>query len=96
MDSFVCISRRPSGQLEALEVAKQIHRLKEVRQLEDGTIGGSSITVGDEIVGYAIDAPLIQVNEAWPVTRVEDMGVVQSAHQLANGRLWLPPARRTP
>ena len=87
---FVCLHRSLGGQLEALEIAKQIHRLKDVHQLEDGTIGGNSIKVGDEIVGYAIDAPLIQTNDAWPVTRVKDMVVVQSAHQLANGQLWLP------
>jgi hypothetical protein len=87
---FVCLHRRPKSQLEALEVAKQIHQLNEIHQLEDGTIGGNSVKVGDEIVGYAIDASLIQVNKAWPVTRVKDMGAVQSAYQLANSQLWLP------
>ena len=87
---FVCLHRRPNSQLEALEVAKQIHQLNEIHQLEDGTIGGNSVKVGDEIVGHAIDAPLIQVNDTWPATRVKDMVIVQSAHQLANGRLWLP------
>ncbi|MDD9974899.1 MAG: hypothetical protein OXU27_12880 [Candidatus Poribacteria bacterium] len=86
---FVCIHRQPSSQLESLEIVKQIHRLREVRQLEDGPVGGNSIKVGNEIVGYAIDAPLIQVNEAWPVTRVKDMVLVQSAHRLANGHLSL-------
>lgn len=86
---FVCLYRQPISQLESLEIAKQLHRFKEVRRLEDGMIGGNSIKVGDEIVGYAIDAPLIQINESWSVTRVKDMVVVQSAHQLANGRLWL-------
>ena len=91
---FVCLYRRPKSQLEALEVAKQIHRLKEIRQIEDGTIGGNPVKVGDEIVGYAINAPLIQVNEAWSATRVKDLVVVQSAHQLANSQLWLPRQER--
>lgn len=91
---FVCIYRQPGSQLESLEIAKQIHQLREVHQLEDGTVGGNSIKVGNEIVGYAIDAPLIQANEAWPVTRVKDMVVVQSAHQLTNSHLWLSRQER--
>ena len=87
---FVCLHRCPNSQLEALEVAKRIHQLNDIYQLEDGTIGGNSIRIGDEIVGYAIDAPLTPVNNAWPVARVKDMVIVQSAYQLANGRLWLP------
>ncbi len=87
--TFVCLRRRPNSELEALEIAKQINQLKEIRQLEDGTVGGNSIKVGDEIVGHAVNAPLTQVNDSWPVTRVKDLVVVQSAHQLINSQLWL-------
>lgn len=88
--TFVCLHRRPNSELEATEVAKQIHRSKGVRQLESGLLGGNSIDVGTAPVGSAIDAPLIQADSAWPVSRVKDMVVVQSGHQLANGKLWLP------
>ena len=88
--TFVCLHRRPNSELEATEVAKQIHQSKGVRQLESGLLGGNSIEVGTECVGYAIDAPLIQADSAWPVSRVKDMVVVQSGHQLVNGKLWLP------
>ena len=93
---FVCLNRRPISELEALEIAKDIHNLKDIRQLEDGIIDGNPIRIGKEIVGYAIDAPLAQANSAWPVSRVKDMTVVQIAHQLAKGKLWLPPPRRSP
>ncbi len=86
---FVCLSRCPHSELEALEFAKQINKLTKIRKLEDGPVGGNSIIVGDEIVGYALDAPLIQKNNSWSVTRVKDIVLVQSAYQLANGQLWL-------
>ena len=87
---FVCLNRRPISELEALEIAKDIHSLKDIRQLEDGIVDGNPIKIGKEIVGYAIDAPLTQTSSAWPVSRVKDMTVVQTAHQLTNGKLWLP------
>lgn len=37
-----------------------------------------------------MDAPLPDAEEGWPVCRVKDLGVVQAAHQLANGILRLP------
>ena len=86
---FICLRRRPDSELEVLEIAKKINQLKEIRQLEDGPVGGNSIKVGDEIVGHVLDAPLIQINESWSVTRVKDIVAVQSAYQLANGQLWL-------
>lgn len=92
---FVCLHRRPNSELEAREIAKQIHQVRDIRQLEAGPLGGNVIEVGTERVGYAIDASLIQADSAWPVSRVKDMVVVQSAHQLANGKLWLP-RQRTP
>lgn len=86
---FICLRRPPNSKLESLEMAKQINQLKDVCKLEDGPVGGNSIKVGDEIVGHLLDAPLIQINKSWSVTRVKDMVVVQSAYQLANGQLWL-------
>ncbi len=88
--TFVCLHRRPAGVLEALEIANQIHRLKDIRQLESGITGGNPIKVDIEPVGYAMNAPCPDVDEGWIVCRVKDMGLVQSAYQLANGSLRLP------
>ena len=88
--TFVCLHRRPARELEAHEIAKQIYHLKDLRQLESEPIGGNSIKVGQETLGYAIDAQLIRANSVWPVSCVKDMVAVQSAHQLAMGNLWLP------
>ena len=47
--TFVSLHRRPDNHLEAVEMAKEIHGLKSIRQLEDPPIGGNSIKVGNEI-----------------------------------------------
>ena len=88
--TFVCLHRRPARELEAHEIAKQISQLKDLRQLESELIGGNPIKVGQETLGYAVDAQLIRANSVWPVSCVKDMVAVQSAHQLAMGKLWLP------
>ena len=88
--TFVCLHRRPESILEALEIANQIHRLKDIRQLESGITGGDPIKVGAKPVGYAMNTPLPDFEEGWAVCRVKDMGLLQSAYQLANGHLKLP------
>ena len=88
---FVCLTRCPNGELEALEIAKKFHRLENIRQLNDDTLsGGERLQIGDEVIGHVISAPIIQGNAGWPLSRVKDMGVVQSAHCLANGLIRLP------
>ena len=88
--AFVCLTRGPDGELEALEIARAIPRFKEIRQLEDGINRGNSIQIGDDIIGHAISAPLASDEVGWPVSRIKDITVVQSAYQLANGQLQLP------
>ena len=89
--TFVCLERCPHGELEALEIAKGIHTSKNIRQLDDDTLsGGESLQIGDEVIGHVISAPIIQSDAGWPLSRVKDMSVVQSAHQLANGLVRIP------
>ncbi|RKU34026.1 hypothetical protein C6495_08605 [Candidatus Poribacteria bacterium] len=88
--TFICLHRRPASVLEAREIANQIYLLGDIRRLEDGITGGNPVKIGRETVGYAMDAPLPDAEEGWPVCRVKDLGVVQAAHQLANGILRLP------
>ncbi len=87
---FVCLHRRPAGGLDVLEIANQIHRIRDIRRLENGVTGGNPIKVGDETIGYAIDAPLPDAEAGWNVCRVKDIGIVQTAYQLAHGQLRLP------
>ena len=88
--TFVCLRRRPDSHLEAVEIAKWVQRLGEVRKLEDPPIGGNPIKVGDEIVGYALNCPL---EEIWSTSRIKDLTLIQSAYHLANGCVWLPGLR---
>jgi hypothetical protein len=90
---FVSLNRRPTSSLEGMMLAREISRHWDngnVRKLEDGPIGGESIRIGDDTLGAILDGPL--PNEGpWPISRISDLAIAQTAHQLvANNRLWLP------
>ena len=88
---FVCLKRCLHGELEALEIAKELYRLKSIRQLDDGTLsGGDPLQVGDEVIGHVISSSIVQSDAGWPLSRVKDMNVVQSAHHLAKGLIRIP------
>lgn len=92
---FICLRRCPDRELEALEVVKQIHSFKDIKSLEDGANMGNSICIGDDIVGFAISVSLPDGALAWPVSRIRDVTVLQSAYQLTNKQLRLP-RQKTP
>ena len=85
--TFVCLHRRSESHLEALEIAKSIQHLQNVRQFEDPPIGGNAIKVGNEIVGSALNCPL---EEIWTASRIREFALLQCAYHLANGDVWLP------
>ena len=85
--TFVCLYSRPESHLEALEIAKSVQRLINVKKLEDPPIGGDLIKIGDEVVGSALDCDL---RYPWGATRVQELSLIQSAYHLAKGHLWLP------
>ncbi|MDE0314611.1 MAG: hypothetical protein OXM61_06895 [Candidatus Poribacteria bacterium] len=87
--TFIPLDYRPRSVIEALETVNVIHKIKRIRQLEDGPIGGDLIKVGDDIVGHALNCPL-QMNSPWEVVRIKEMALIQSAYRLANGEMWLP------
>ena len=89
--TFVCLHRRPNSHLEAVEIAKYIQRLQNVRKFEDPPIGGNPIKVGDEMVGSALNCPLQGV---WVTTRIRKLELIQSSYHLANGQLWLPEQQK--
>ena len=88
--TFVCLNRPMDGELEALEIAKIVSGFNDIRQFEDGINSGNSICVGDDVVGFAISAPIVSGAVGWPISRIKDITVIQSAYQLANGHLQLP------
>ena len=88
--TFVCLERCSDGELEAQEIAKVIRGIKDIRCLEDGINRGNPIHIGDDVVGFVISAPLTSGAVGWPISRIRDITVIQSAYQLANGQLQLP------
>ena len=42
------------------------------------------------VIGHVISASIAQSDAGWPLSRVKDISVVQSAHQLANGLVRIP------
>ena len=87
--TFIPLNCRPRSVIEALEIANAINRIKKRRRLEDEPSGGDLLKVGDTSFGHALNCPL-QMNSPWEVVRIKEMALIQSAHRLANGEMWLP------
>ena len=90
---FVVLNERPSHPYFGVVIAQQIRHLmssREVRQLDEGPVGGSVLRFGGNIVGQAIEAPLPS-SGSWKLARIVDLSLAQTAFQLATrGRIWLP------
>ena len=43
---FVCLTRHPDGELEAVEIVKALHKIKDIQRLEDGISRGEPICIG--------------------------------------------------
>ena len=87
--TFVSLNHRPRGVLEALEIVNNTYRLDSIRRLEDEPSGGDPLKVGDEILGHVLNCPL-WTDSAWEAVRIKEMALIQSAHRLAKGEMWLP------
>ena len=87
--TFISLNHRPGNVLEAFEIANTIHRVKKGRRLEDEPSGGNLLKVGDEPLGHALNCPL-WIDRAWEAVRIKEMALIQSAHRLADGEVWLP------
>ena len=86
---FISLNYRPRSVLEALEIVNNTYRLDSVRRLEDEPSGGNLLKVGDDSIGHALNCAL-QIDSAWEAVRIKEMALIQSAHRLANGEMWLP------
>ena len=90
--TFVVLNERPSSPMTGSVAATQIRRLQEgkLRKLEDGPLGGSLVHFGDDVIGYAMDAPIPEQGP-WNLARVKDGALAQVAYQMAERDLiWLP------
>lgn len=94
--TFVVLNERPSSTMTGASTAVQIQQLKQgnLRNLEDGPLGGSLFHFGDDVIGYAMDAPLPKEGP-WNLARIRDGALAQSAYQMTNcGIIWLPGTNR--
>ncbi|MFC1910583.1 hypothetical protein ACFLXC_04790 [Chloroflexota bacterium] len=90
--TFVVLNERPSSTMTGSSAATQIHQLKKgnLRKLEDGPLGGSMFHFGDDVIGYAFDAPIPEKGP-WNLARIKDGALAQVAYQMVNNNLvWLP------
>ena len=91
--TFVILNKPPEYSAHAAAIATQVQKLSNdnaIRRLDDRPVGGTQITIGNEIVGQVMYAPLPK-NGSWKVLRVVDLSLAQSAYQLATRqRVWLP------
>ena len=94
--TFVVLESAPDHPGISLVVARKIRELidsQSMQRLEGFPLGGTYITVGGDLMGYALDVPLPS-SGSWKVARIVDLSLAQSAYQLAeNDRIWLPAQR---
>ena len=91
--TFVVLNKSPEYPAYSAVIAQQIRRLikdNAIRSIEDSPVGGTNITVGGELVGQAINAPLPR-SGSWKLARIADLSLAQTAYQLADKKsVWLP------
>ncbi len=100
--AYSSLAQRPYGFAHASILASKITGSDHIRQIEDGPYGGTSLIVGDDVVGEMITAPQQTSGEVWGAVRISDYAVAQTADALTQSKLWLPaiasplPLRTTP
>jgi len=87
---FVSLRRRPQSFVHAAETAKSIRAAELIRRIDEGPYGGAPLMVGDEVEGEILTPPCAENGETWAGVRVSDFSLAQTAHALADSRLWLP------
>ena len=88
---FAILESQPESAVASELIANMINgaiRSGEIRRLEDISLGGSSIRVGDTSAGQLIDCP-IPASGPWTMAGIDDVSLAQSAYHLARGKIAL-------
>ena len=93
VNHFVSLRRRPQRFAHASALANRLLDVKQLRRLEDGPYGGTSLMVGKELSGEVISTPLGQERENWGAVRLADHSLAQTAYALSHSMLWLPGSK---
>ena len=89
--TFVMLNQQPQDAISGEQIAEAISKMVDgdaVRTLEGGPYGGTRIVIGATTYGEAVNGPLPE-RGAWQIAGIRDISLAQTAHQLANGRLWV-------
>ena len=81
---FVSLDRVPESDLEAVYIGR-VARQGRANKLEDGPYGGTSMLVGDSVIGHVLDCPLSSV---WIAAAGSDALLLQASWQLIRGKFW--------
>ena len=82
---FVSLDDVPDSDLEAAYIGRVVRQLK-ANKLEDGPYGGTSLRIGDSVIGSVLDCPLS--SDQWMAAAGSDPLLLQTSWQLAHGKLW--------
>ena len=87
---FTSLRHRPSDFADANAMTTSITGHENIRGLDDGPYGGTSLMVGDEIEGEMLSSPLAEDTDNWGSVRLMDYSVAQTAYELSQSSLALP------
>ena len=87
---FTSLRHRPHGFAEARVISGSITSYDSIRAIDDGPYGGTSLMVGDDVVGEMLSSPLIDDAGNWGGLRLMDYSLAQTAYELSQSRIWLP------
>ena len=88
---FAILESQPVSTVASELIAEEITRTIRsggIRRLEDVSLGGSSIRLGDVSAGILIDCPLPE-SGPWTMAGIDDVSLAQSAYHLTRGRIAL-------
>ena len=94
-DYFVSLSQRPQRFAHASSLAKLALDDNDVRGIQDGPYGATTLKIGGELAGKMITAPCSPDRASWSAVRLSDFSVAQTANALIHSCLW-PPGNASP
>ena len=87
---FTSLSHRPQGFANSAGIANGIVEHSGTRRIEDGPYGGTSLKIGDELVGESLSARNSSDGDGLAGVRLGDYALAQTAYALSCSQLWLP------
>ncbi len=92
--TFTSLRHRPPSFADAGAIASGVLRREEIRAIEAGPYGGTTIPIGDATFGEVLNAPVADSRLGWGAARLNDAAVAQVAHALSTGTLALPRSQQ--